>query len=447
MQNGRKRDFSKTGRFSEGRLPLATVRGGRDNFCAGMCTRTFATVTYGCKVNQYESQAIEERLMSLGFARREEEEGADVIIVNTCTVTDAAFQEARKKVRQLARRNPGAPIIVTGCAADSNADEFARMEGVTVFGNRHKGAIAEWLARRVAEPRPLTISRFRGHTRAFLKVQDGCDLCCSFCIIPQVRGPSRSRPLEDAVEEARRLVDHGYREIVLTGVHLGSYGKERNRHGELPVLIRRLLEIRNLGRVRLSSIEANEITDELLDLMRDDPKRVCPHLHLPLQSGDDEVLRAMRRRYNTAQFARAVERLRERVPEAAVTTDIIVGFPTETEEHFQNTLAYCRRMEFARVHVFPYSRRQGTDAARLPDLPAGVKKGRVHRLERVAGEVAARFYSKFVGREVDVLVERDGSGYTERYLHAVVPGAAPNTLVSARVLRAEGCTLICAHAN
>lgn len=414
-----------------------------------MCTRTFATITYGCKVNQYDSQAIEERLISLGFARREEEAGADVIIVNTCAVTDAAFKEACKKVRQLANRNPGVPIIVTGCAADSNAEDFKRVRGVTVFKNEDKGAIADFLAQRAAEPepQPLRISRFRGHTRAFLKVQDGCNLNCSFCIIPQVRGVNRSRPLEDAVEEARRLVDNGYREIVLTGVHLGSFGKDRVKHGELPAIIRRLLEIPGLARVRLSSIEANEISDELLDLMRGNPRRLCPHLHLPLQSGDDEVLRAMRRRYNVAQFARAVDRLRDRVPEAAVTTDVIVGFPTETEQQFQNTLEFCRRVQFARVHVFPYSRRQGTDAATLPDLPADVKKERVHRLERLSEEVAAGFYSKFVGREVDVLVERDGTGYTERYLHARVPGAAPNTLVSAKVVRAEGCTLICAHAN
>lgn len=412
-----------------------------------MCTRTFATITYGCKVNQYDSQAIEERLISLGFARREEEDGADVIIVNTCTVTDAAFKEARKKVRQLANRNPGAPIIVTGCAADSNAEDFKQVQGVTVFKNEDKWAIADFLAQRVAEPRPLAISRFRGHTRAFLKVQDGCDLCCSFCIIPQVRGANRSRSLEDAVEEARRLVDNGYREIVLTGVHLGSFGKDRVKHGELPALVRRMLDIPGLARVRLSSIEANEISDELLDLVREDPRRVCPQLHLPLQSGDDEVLRAMRRRYNVAQFARAVDRLRDRVPEAAVTTDIIVGFPTETEEQFQNTLEFCRRVQFARVHVFPYSRRQGTDAARLPDLSAEVKKDRVHRLEQVAWETACAFYARFVGREVDVLVERDGTGYTERYLHAIVPGVAANTLISTKVLRAEGCTLICAHGN
>jgi len=399
--------------------------------------KTFALLTFGCKVNQHESQALRERFEARGLAEVPAEGGADVVVVNTCTVTETATAEARRVVRRLARRFPWSQIAVTGCAADSHRAEFLGIPGVRrVVGHDRKASVADDPRLAPADTAPsifdLTISRFDGHARAFLKVEDGCDLNCSFCIIPRVRGTAASRPMESAVEEARRLVASGHREIVLTGVHLGSYGKDLAGRSLLPDLAERLLAVAGLGRLRLSSIEANEVSDALLDLMAAEP-RFCPHLHLPLQSGDEEILRAMRRRYNPRQFLAACDRAKERIPDPGLTTDVIVGFPGETERHFENTVEVCRRAGFSRIHPFPYSRRRGTDAALLPDLPHRVKKDRLHRLERTAAELTGAYARKFLGREVEVLVERDG-GYTERYLRARVPGR-PGSIVRARVER------------
>ncbi len=394
--------------------------------------RTFAFVTFGCKVNQYESQALRERMAGRGLVEVPPGPEADLFVVNTCAVTQVAAAEARRVVRRLARRFPSAEITVTGCAAD---DGFLQVPGVRRVVPQPRKASLGLEPGDGCSPFDLSISRFDGHTRAFLKVEDGCDLECSFCVIPKVRGPAASRPLRDALEEARRLVSAGYRELVLTGVHLGAYGRDLAGRPLLPDLVEGMLGIPGLGRLRLSSIEAPEIDDPLLDLMAAEP-RFCPHLHVPLQSGDDAVLRAMRRRYGVRQFRAACERVAERVPDPGLTTDVIVGFPGETEEQFRNTVEACRRLGFSRIHVFPYSRRRGTDAARLPDLPGRVKKDRLRRLELLAEELTDAFARRFLGREVEVLVEEDGRGYTERYLRARVPGA-PNTIVRTRVERVE----------
>ncbi len=372
-----------------------------------MAPQTFAVLTYGCKVNQYESQALREDLVRRGYREVASEEIPSTYIVNTCTVTEVASAEARRTVRKLRRRNPDARIVVTGCAAETDRAEFA--ESATV----------------VRQPVPFGIRRFDGHTRAFLKVEDGCDLHCSFCIIPHVRGGASSRPLNDAVDEAKRLLDNGYREIVLTGIHLGGYDR-------LPDLIERLLALPALGRVRLSSIEVNEINEPLLDLMVAEPRRFCPHLHLPLQSGDDAILRAMRRRYNVRQFLAACDRVAERVPDPAFTTDVIVGFPGETDAQFENSVEVCRRVGVSRIHIFPYSPRRGTDAAKLPDdVPGREKKRRLRRLKTEAHDLTRKYAAKFVGRPVDVLVEKDdGTGYTERYLKTRAPGVPRGSLVT-----------------
>jgi threonylcarbamoyladenosine tRNA methylthiotransferase MtaB len=401
--------------------------------------KTFAFVTFGCKVNQYESQALRERFARKGFSEVEAERGADLFVINTCTVTETATAEAQRTVRRLARRFPFAQITVTGCAADSHMSEFLGLPGVRrVVTHDEKATLCDdpRLAPQDTAPSifDLTISRFDRHTRAFLKVEDGCDLNCSFCIIPKVRGTAVSRSLESAADEARRLVDNGYQEIVLTGVHLGSYGKDLAARSLLPDLVERLLAIRGLARLRLSSIEANEISDPLIALMAAEP-RFCPHLHLPLQSGDDKILRAMRRRYNSGQYLAACDRVSERVADPSFTADVIVGFPGETEAQFDNTLTVCRHVGYSRIHIFPYSRRRGTDAALLPDLPGRVKKERLRRLEGLAEELTDAYARRFLGREVEVLVEEDG-GYTERYLKARVAGT-PNTIVRARVERIE----------
>jgi len=404
--------------------------------------KTFAFVTFGCKVNQYESQALRERFSRKGLTEVDPEAGADLFVINTCTVTETATAEAQRTVRRLARRHPFAEITVTGCAADSHKEEFLGMPGVRrVVPHDEKASLCDdpRLTREDTAPSifDLSISRFDRHTRAFLKVEDGCDLNCSFCIIPKVRGTAVSRPIDSAVDEAKRLVGNGYKEIVLTGVHLGSFGKDHSGRPMLADLAERLLRIDGLARLRLSSLEANEISDPLIALMAAEP-RFCPHLHLPLQSGDDEVLRAMRRRYNSRQYLAACERVAERVSNPSFTADVIVGFPGETEAQFQNTLDVCRRVGFSRIHIFPYSRRRGTDAAGMPDLPGRVKKERLRRLERLGVELTETYARGFLGREVEVLREigSDNGGYTERYLKAHVPGA-PNTIVRVRVERIE----------
>ena len=405
--------------------------------------RTVAFVTFGCKVNQYESQALREQMGRRGFSEVEPDAGADVYVVNSCTVTQSAFKDAERAVRTLHRRFPLAAITVTGCAADSNRADFEGLPGVVrVVPHDEKSALPLYIGDPRLSPADLhlsifdlSVSAFHGHTRAFLKVQDGCNLNCSFCIIPKVRGPSVSRDLDDCVDEARRLVGNGYREIVVTGVHVGSFKA-------LPALFARMMDIEGLGRARLSSLEAEELHDDLLDVMAGSAGRFCPHLHLPVQSGDDEILRAMRRRTNRSQFLRAVDRARARVPGIAISTDVIVGFPGETDAQFENTLDLVRRCEMSRVHVFPYSRRAGTDAAAQPDLPEKLKKERLLALESLAAGIARRVAERFVGREVEVLVERGGQGYTGHYLRAKID-APPGPLVRARVTGAVEGVLQC----
>jgi threonylcarbamoyladenosine tRNA methylthiotransferase MtaB len=413
-----------------------------------------AVLTFGCKVNQYESQALRERIRLRGFEIVGPEGPADLYVLNTCTVTETAYAEAARVVRRIHRRSPEAEITVTGCAADSHGDEFLGMPGVRrVVVHDEKSALPLLLEDPRLSPEDLkpsifdlSISSFEGHTRAFLKIQDGCDLHCSFCIIPQVRGASLSRPLEEAVEEGRRLADNGYREIVLTGVHVGSFGKEVSGHSLIPDLVGRLLAIPGIARLRLSSIEANEVDDRLIESMRASGGRFCPHLHLPLQSGDEGVLRAMRRRYNPAQFLRTLDRIRARIDEPSFTTDVIVGFPTETDEAFARTMALCRNAGFSRIHIFPYSHRRGTDASRLPDLPGAVKKARLHELRSLADRLTERYASRFIGREVEVLVEEAegvATGYTERYLKATLPSGERNQVVRARARTFRDGGLLC----
>ena len=411
-----------------------------------------AIVTFGCKVNQYESQALQERLQGAGYQIVDPDDDAEVYVLNTCTVTETAYAEAARTVRRIYRRRPAAEIAVTGCAADSNRDEFLRMPGVRrVVVHDEKSA----LPLLIEDPRlsaedlkpsifDLTISGFEGHTRAFLKIQDGCDLRCSFCIIPQVRGANVSRPFEEAVDEAKRLAKAGYKEIVLTGVHVGSFGKDVAGRSLIPDLVKRLMDIPGVARVRLSSIEANEVDDRLIDTMRDSGGRFCPHLHLPLQSGDAEVLRAMRRRYSPDQFLRTVDRIRAKIDEPSFTTDVILGFPTETDAAFENTMDLCRQVGFSRIHIFPYSHRRGTDASSMPDLPAAVKKERHAALQALASGLTGAYASKFVGRDVEVLVEEPGRGYTERYLRATVPSGRANEVVRTRVLAVRDGGLECA---
>lgn len=414
--------------------------------------RTFRVEHLGCKVNQYEARALEEGLSRLGLQPAGPGGPADLHVLNTCSVTEHAGATSRKLVRRSVRESPGATVLVTGCYAESDRQRVEHIPGVTrVFGNAEKEGLLGWVASDLLHlPLDAGAARFRitgggGQTRAFVKVEDGCDDRCTFCIIPRLRGPARSRPEDEVVAEVRDLVRAGHQEVVLTGVHLGYYGKETGSPRKaLPALLRRLVKLPGLHRLKLSSIEVHEITSELVALFASEPV-LSPHLHLPLQSGSDNVLRLMRRKYNRRLFLERVLTLRERLVEPALSTDVIVGFPGEGDADFEDTLEVVRRAGFMKVHVFPYSPRAGTAAAGLEGaLPAEIVAARKQRLLEVDALQGAAFRRGFLGRRVEVLVEgrRDSAtglltGLTERYLRVLLPGPdrLQGHLVDVRVLR------------
>src|SRR4051812_8307025 len=328
------------------------------------------TTTLGCKVNQYETEYVREGLLGIGYEDAVDDEAAELCIVNTCTVTNEGDAKSRQTIRRMARRNPGAKIVVMGCYATRAPVEVAALPGVSQVVT-DKRELPDLLGRFGVTDVPTGISGFGRRHRAYVKVQDGCMLRCSFCIIPSVRPNLASRPLEHILDEVCRLVDRGYREVVLTGIHLGHYGVEWNRGAakdtwtRLSHLVRRIAELPGDFRVRLSSIEATEVTRELIDVMADHPQKVCPHLHISMQSGSDSVLRRMHRRWGALRFWDRCELLKERLDRPAITTDVIVGFPGETDAEFAETVNVCRQVGFSKIHIFPFSPRRGTPAAEM----------------------------------------------------------------------------------
>jgi len=391
--------------------------------------QTFKVVTLGCKANQYDGQAIVNALESVGLAQAGKGVAADLCVINTCTVTNVADGKSRRQVKRAVRENPGAQVIVTGCGANNLADELASIKGVTrVVPNEDKVRIAQLLG--LAEgPMDLKIRCFGQHTRAFLKVQDGCECSCTYCIVPQVRGKVVSRSLDEIEEEARALVEAGHREIVLTGIHLGSYGRDLEPRRQVDEIMERLIPLEGLRRVRLSSIEAKDFSERLLDQIARYPK-LCPHFHIPLQSGSDKILARMRRRYRSGDILAIRDRLNDALENVSYTTDVIVGFPGEGEDDFQATMDVCRSVGFSRIHVFPYSDREGTPAAKMPGkVTPDVMTDRSERLTLLATELALAYKQKFAGGVVEVLTEgpRDAetgelAGYTDRYIRVLFDG-------------------------
>lgn len=372
------------------------------------------TVTLGCKVNQYETELVREGLRGIGYRDVKDDEQADLCVVNTCTVTHEGDAKSRQAIRRLARENPAARIVVMGCYATRAPQEIAALPNVVEVVT-DKREIPDLLGRFGVIDIPTGISHFDNHRRAFVKVQDGCLLRCSYCIIPYVRPHVSSRPLEHVVEEVARLVDNGYREIVLTGIHLGHYGVEGNWNRpkaewlRLSHLVRRLCELPGNFRIRLSSIEATEVTRELLAVMAEHPRRVAPHLHICLQSGSDRVLGRMRRRWGSRLFRDRCRLVRETLDHPAITTDIIVGFPGETEEDFAATLNVARDCGFSKIHHFSFSPRKGTSAAEMTDMIAPqIKARRTERLIELESELQRAYYRTLLGRELTVLVENPG---------------------------------------
>lgn len=411
--------------------------------------RSVGILTLGCKVNTYESEYIVHILKEHGYIIKEFDDICDVYIINTCTVTNTSDVKSRKMIRQAIKRNKDACIVAMGCFIEANKDYV--LPGLDiVIGNKDKSKIVELLdeyfskkeeIRRLYKDLPtkfedMYINEFPGRTRAFVKIQDGCENFCSYCIIPFVRGKCRSKDPDMVIKEIKDLVNHGYQEVVLTGIHTGNYGVDLEIN--FAELLRRIVKIEGLARLRISSIEITELTDEVLEVIKENPV-IVNHLHIPLQAGSNHVLSLMNRKYDLDYYFNKIKEIREVRPNIAITTDVIVGFPGESEEDFLETIDTCKKVGFTKIHVFPYSERKGTKAMELPDhIEPSVKKERARRLLLVSKELECSYYASFVGSEVTVLVEeeKDGKsyGHTDNYLHVEIPSVLPhNTFVKVKI--------------
>ena len=405
-------------------------------------------VTFGCRLNIAESDRIARIARDAGRT--------DVVVVNTCAVTQEAERQARQAIRRLRRERPEAEIVVTGCAAQIHPERFAAMAEVTrVVGNAEKLDPATWTAQRpprvavadimtVRETAEHLVAAYGEQTRAFVEIQQGCDHRCTFCVIPFGRGPSRSVPVERLCDLVRDLAEQGYREVVLTGVDITSYGGDLPGRPSLGMLVRRLLVAApHLERLRLSSLDPAEIDAELFAALGDEP-RLMPHLHLSLQAGDDLILKRMRRRHSRAQAVEVAARARAARPGLALGAELIAGFPTETEAMFEQTLRLIDDMDLAFVHVFPFSPRPGTPAARMPQLRGDVIRTRAARLRAASGQAAARFHAAQIGSVAHVLVERSGRvGHAENFARVRLDGTtSPGSIVSTHIIDADADGLI-----
>lgn len=418
-----------------------------------------ASFALGCKVNQYESEAIAELFQEKGYEIVGIDEEADVYVINTCTVTNFGDKKSRQLIRKVKRQNENAIVAVVGCYAQTAPQELMKVEGVNlVIGTKDRAQIVEMvenyktengvenhvsdiMKERVFEP--LSIQKLANRTRAYLKIQDGCSQYCSYCIIPYARGPIRSRDPQDVLAEVKRLAENGFKEVVLTGIHVASYGKDRHDTSLLEIL-RQVHEVEGIERIRFSSIEPNVVTEEFAQAIADMPK-VCDHFHLSLQSGCDKTLKEMNRKYDTEKYRQAAATLRKYLPEVALTTDIIAGFPGETEEDFQASYDFAKEIGFAKIHAFPYSPKKGTPAAARKDqLLNAVKAERSHRLIELSDKMADDFIQAYVGKEVEVLYERaigEGiyEGHTTNYIK--VKGTSDkdltNVICKTKITKAE----------
>lgn len=383
---------------------------------ANTANKKYRVEALGCRTNQYEAQAFRDQLSQMGYELAKEGEQAELCIVNTCTVTESADSNSRHLIRQLAKQNPETKLVITGCLAERDPNSLIAINGVTrVVSNKDKEKLLENLFPEEEIPE-FSIKNFDAHTRAFVKVQDGCNSFCTYCIIPYVRGRSRSRPIEDIVKEVHGLVAAGFKEIVLTGINIGDF----DNGGKLVDLVRAVDVIPGVHRLRVSSIDPDEIDDELQDAILGG-KNTCHSMHIVLQAGSNAVLKRMNRKYTRQIFHDTVRRLRAASPDFTVTTDIIVGFPGETDQDFQETLEVMREVEFAKVHMFPYSDRPRTKAATFPNkVPHDIQRARKSEVLRLSESIAFSLREKFVGRIMDVLVEERGFGHTANFLGVVL---------------------------
>ncbi|MDP3804225.1 MAG: tRNA (N(6)-L-threonylcarbamoyladenosine(37)-C(2))-methylthiotransferase MtaB, partial [Candidatus Omnitrophota bacterium] len=405
--------------------------------------KRFFIHTLGCKVNQYESQVMRETLLKAGYRECLSKEIADLYVLNTCTVTHHADRESRRWIGLFHRSNPKAKIVVTGCYVENDSDDISFMPGISlILKNAEKTRIADLLdgvSVSTAGDAPSVITRFEGHTKAFVKIQDGCENNCSYCKVPLVRSAVKSKPVKIITEEVRTLVENGYKEIVLVGICLGAWGRDLfpDKAAMAPGLkgaalvdaLKALENIKGDFRIRLSSIEPKYVTDELIEFMAK-TRRMCRHLHIPLQSGDDEVLKMMNRFYTTAEYRALVGKARSKIKGVAITTDVLVGFPGETDERFRNTVNFVKETMPSRTHIFTFSKRKGTSAHEMADAVSddAAKKRRI-ALKTAALTASYIYRSGFLGEKLDVLVEsrRDKNsglltGYTDNYIKAFFEG-------------------------
>lgn len=395
---------------------------------------TFKIITLGCKVNTYESEIMQEKLIDSGYYLTDEK--ADVVIVNTCSVTNMADSKSRKLIRSAKRENERCILVVCGCMAQNHQDDLKDLGIDILIGNKDKSKIVELIDNFKKTKNPyvkfynnknlefedMRVKRFRTHTRAFLKIQDGCNNYCSYCIIPYMRGNLRSKDINKAYEEVVELVDNGHKEIVLTGIHTGSYGIGLGY--DLVDLIRKISKIEGLERIRISSIEITELNDKFMAELKNNAK-ICNHLHIPLQSGSARILKLMNRKYDKEYFKNIITNIRSIRSDISITTDVIVGFPSETEEDFEECVEFCKEIKFSKIHVFPYSRREGTKACEISGhLDNETKKRRARELIKVSNELEKMYYEKFIGKIVKVLIEEningEAIGHTSNYLKVYI---------------------------
>ena len=400
--------------------------------------------TLGCKVNQHDSAIMAALFQDAGYTIVDFNDKADVYVVNTCTVTPLSDRKSRQKIRRAAGENPDATVVVCGCYAQTAKNELEALDEVDLIigtNERHRvvEAVEEFRANHVKTAympdddelfvyEDLPHERVSGMTRAYVKVQEGCDQFCAYCIIPYARGPLRSRSEEDTIAEINMLVDKGYKEVILTGIHLGAYGRGvKDQTCDLTGLCRRILDETKIERLRLGSLEGIEVTDELIDMIATNP-RMAQHLHLPLQSGCDRTLEAMRRPYDSEAFRDMMRSIRQRVPDIAITTDLMVGFPDETEEDFKESLVFCNDIAFANMHIFKYSMRGGTPAAAMTgQIDPQIKERRAKQMADVAQKNKHEYEQRFVGKTLRILVEEQNkeglwTGHSSNYLFVAFPG-------------------------
>lgn len=397
---------------------------------------TFKIITLGCKVNAYESEVMQEKLIKAGFSLQEEDKTSDIVIINTCSVTNMADSKSRKIIRHMKRENQEAVLVVCGCSAENHQIELQDLGIDILIGNSGKSKIVELINNYLIDKTPYTyfagtrdldfedmeVDKFNSHTRGFIKIQDGCNNFCSYCIIPFMRGNIRSKDFQTAIFEAEHLAQNGHQEIVLTGIHTGSYG--RGTDHDLTDLINAMSKIEKLQNIRISSIEVTELDDKFMEMLKSNPK-VCHHMHIPLQSGSDKILKLMNRKYNKKEFLDKIKKIRECIPDINITTDVITGFPNETEEDFEECLNFVREIGFSKVHTFPYSERTGTAAAKMKNqVPMNIRKERAKMLIELSDELEFNYNKHQIGKIFKTLIEEvndnESSGHTSTYLKVIV---------------------------